>query len=318
VNFKVLPHELKQKQSLPLEVKVRMTKLRIQEWYEHWDGRVYVSFSGGKDSTVLLHIVRGMYPDVKAVFFDTGLEYPEIREFVKTIDNVDWIKPEMSFLRVIEKHGYPVISKEVASKLFEIASTNSDKLKNKRLYGDLKGNGKLPEKYKYLIDAPFKIGARCCDVMKKRPAKKYEKETSLRPIIGTMAQESRMRQQKYLQNGCNGFNLNRPVCQPLSFWLEQDIWDYVKQFNVPYSKIYDMGYDRTGCMFCMFGVHMEKGENRFQRMKRTHPNQWNYCINKLGIGHCLDLINVEYNEYIEQETQAEICITQEEDKPCEN
>jgi len=68
----------------------------------------------------------------------------------------------------------------------------------------------------------------------------------LHPIIGTMAQDSRMREQKYLQNGCNGFNLNRPVCLPLSFWLEQDIWEYIKQFNVTYSKIYDMGYQRTG------------------------------------------------------------------------
>ena len=60
--------ELQQMQSLPLSAKVVMTQQRIREWYEHWDGMVYVSFSGGKDSTVLLHLVRDMYPDVPAVF----------------------------------------------------------------------------------------------------------------------------------------------------------------------------------------------------------------------------------------------------------
>ena len=65
--------ELKQKQCLPLEVKIAMTLRRIREWYEYWDGNVYVSFSGGKDSTVLLHLVRQYYPGVPAVFSDTGL-----------------------------------------------------------------------------------------------------------------------------------------------------------------------------------------------------------------------------------------------------
>lgn len=106
---------LKQKQALPLDQKVQLTKQRIQEWVDRWglDG-VCVSFSGGKDSTVLLHIAREMYPDIKAVFIDTGLEYPELREFVRTFDNVDWIKPQMSFKQTIQKYGYPFISKEVA------------------------------------------------------------------------------------------------------------------------------------------------------------------------------------------------------------
>ena len=107
--------ELQQWQALPLNIKVLMTKDRIRSWVnEYGEDGVYVSFSGGKDSTVLLHIVRSMYPNVKAVFVDTGLEYPEIREFVKTFDNVDWLKPKMNFKQVIEKYGYPFISKEVS------------------------------------------------------------------------------------------------------------------------------------------------------------------------------------------------------------
>ena len=107
--------ELKIRQALPLDIKIRMTEQRIREWVSEFgiDG-VYVSFSGGKDSTVLLHIARQIYPDIKAVFVDTGLEYPEIRQFVKGFDNVDWIKPKMNFKQVIEKYGYPFISKEVS------------------------------------------------------------------------------------------------------------------------------------------------------------------------------------------------------------
>ena len=107
--------ELRQFQAMPLEVKVRMTKVRIRDWVQYYgENGVYVSFSGGKDSTVLLNLVREDYPNIPAVFVDTGLEYPEIREFVKTFDNVDWVKPKMNFRKVIEKYGYPMISKEVS------------------------------------------------------------------------------------------------------------------------------------------------------------------------------------------------------------
>lgn len=101
---------------MSLDNKVKMTKRRIQEWVDEFglDG-VYVSFSGGKDSTVLLHIAREMYGnDVKACFDNTGLEYPEIVQFVKTFDNVDIVRPKMNFKKVIEKYGYPFISKEVS------------------------------------------------------------------------------------------------------------------------------------------------------------------------------------------------------------
>lgn len=111
--------DLKMMQALPLSVKILLTKRRIRDWVNEYgiDG-VYVSFSGGKDSTVLLTIAREMYPDIKAVYVDTGLEYPEIREFVRTWDNVEWLKPKLTFKRVIEKYGYPFISKEVSERVY--------------------------------------------------------------------------------------------------------------------------------------------------------------------------------------------------------
>lgn len=111
-------YELKQYQSLPLDAKVRMTQQRIREWYDYWDGNVYVSYSGGKDSTVLLHLVREIYPDVPAVFSDTGLEYPEIRKFAMKQENVTIVRPSMIFTDVIKKYGYPLVSKEVAEAIY--------------------------------------------------------------------------------------------------------------------------------------------------------------------------------------------------------
>lgn len=109
---------LKELQALPLYRKIGITIARITEWYEHWNGNVYVSFSGGKDSTVLLHIVRSLFPDVPAVFSNTGLEYPELQKFVKQFDNVTTIYPRIKFTEVITEYGYPLISKEVSEAIY--------------------------------------------------------------------------------------------------------------------------------------------------------------------------------------------------------
>ena len=111
--------ELKLLQALPLELKIEKTKARIREWVNYYgmDG-VYVSFSGGKDSTVLLDVARSIYPNLKAVFSDTGLEYPEIRNFVKQFGNVDWVKPKRTFREIVIKRGYPVFGKEIAESIW--------------------------------------------------------------------------------------------------------------------------------------------------------------------------------------------------------
>lgn len=317
-------------QALPLDLKVRRTKQRIREWVNEFgiDG-VYVSFSGGKDSTVLLDICRKMYGnDIKAVYFDTGLEYAEIRQFVRTFENVDIIRPKMRFDEVIKTYGYPFISKETSATLFYARKGSTWAIK--RLNSEMSKHESFHERYKkysVLQNTDFLIGDGCCSKMKKTPAKYYEKETEKVPILATMAEESDLRTKRWLQSGCNAFDSkNRKNSVPMSFWTQNDVLAYIATNHLPISSVYGdvvgdddvfpliptecnlhtTGCSRTGCIYCGFGAHLEKGETRYQRLKRTHPRQYDYCMNGgaydsdglwkpttdgLGMKHCIDQIN---------------------------
>lgn len=311
---KYTPEDLKIMQSWPLERKIQVTQTRIIEWYQRNDGKVYESFSGGKDSTVLLDLVRRIYPDVPAVFIDTGLEYPEIRDFVKTVPNVTWLKPEMNFRKVIQTYGYPLISKEVAQKIYTARQKPDGacaaRFDDNSEYNKKYGNRYSMSKWTWLKESDIPISHKCCVVMKKKPAKKYEKESGNKPIIATMACESILRKTNWLRNGCNSFDGNRPVSQPMSFWTEQDVLRYLKEYNIPYASVYGeivedssgrlhtTKCDRTGCVFCGFGCYLEKEPNRFQRLKETHPKLWDYCMKPwneggLGMKEVLDYIGVK-------------------------
>jgi 3'-phosphoadenosine 5'-phosphosulfate sulfotransferase (PAPS reductase)/FAD synthetase len=281
--------ELRQKQSLPLDAKVVLSEERIREFHDAMGGDMYVAFSGGKDSWVLLNIVRKIYPKTPAVFSNTGLEYPEILDFVKTVPNVVWLRPDIIFPKVIEKWGYPVASKKISRIIWDMRTLPEIKPNQKTYYDKY-----LTNRWKCLLDAPFMVSNKCCYYLKHKPFAKYEKETGLHPIIGTMASEGGRREEKYLEFGCNILSGKHPQSKPLSIWLETDIWKYIGKHDLSYSKIYDMGETRTGCMFCMYGVHLEGTPNRFQRMAKSHPKQYKYCIEKLGIGKVLDYINVDY------------------------
>lgn len=178
--------QLKDWRSQPLEIKIEMTKERIRSWYEAWEGQVYIRFSGGKDSTVLLHIARQCFPDIPAVFVNTGLEYPEIVSFVKTIDNVVVLRPKMPFHQVVEKYGYPVISKKTSHGLQALQNPTDKNTKFRTMLltgiyvhkGVLKKSQfKVANKWQYLKNAPFKISDQCCAKLKKSPIQKYIKET---------------------------------------------------------------------------------------------------------------------------------------------
>ena len=389
-------NELYQMQSLPLNAKIEMTKQRIRDWVnEFGEDGVYLSFSGGKDSTVLGQIIREVcgYKNIPFVFVDVPTQYPELKEFALTFDNLVILKPKISFAQVCEKYGFPMISKEVSNcvsgarkyvKCLDSQKSNNtiltdrqtdrqtvpyacymadllgiDRRINKkseqykslqmgvipsgseyrlrRLNGELtdsKGNYSQfnHEKYKFFLDAPFEISDLCCDIMKKKPAHDYEKKTGRKPIIATMASESVMRTQKWLQDGCNAFNVTRPHSNPISFWTEQDVLLYIKENNLPICSVYGdvvtddeesgqmtladvmgmeefdlgrpllhtTGCQRTGCVLCGFGCHLEKdGRGRFEMLKKTHPKFYNllYILKNNGVTYAeaIDWVNEHGN-----------------------
>jgi len=435
--------ELQQMQALPLDLKVALTKSRIRAWINEYgtDG-VYVSFSGGKDSTVLLDLVRQDYPEVPAVFCNTGLELPEVLQFVRKYENVTWLRPKMSFREIVEKYGYPFFGKEIsetvygarryltelrrrtenppdrqtdrqtrpirewhricdqlgierrygsartsqtsseyrdaereravqgyrktlqlvgayqdepreslnhyyhANQIFEVTGDRfggikpSELHKNKgrendagvakadELYEQIK-YGTMPEpirlqmlngtfknqdgtksmfnkaRYQFMLKAPFEISNRCCYVMKKSIAHKYQKDTGRYPMTAQMASESKLRTQQWLKNGCNGFNLNSPISNPMSFWTESDVLLYIREHKLPIASVYGdivgddadgqmnlelfeldrpclrtTGMSRTGCFACMYGYQREKPEeNRLEMMlKYSNPKLVDYLL----------------------------------------
>ena len=170
-------------------------------------------------------------------------------------------------------------------------------------------------KYKFLLDAPFEISNKCCNVMKKNPAKEYHRRTGRNPITAMMAEESRLRLQQWMLHGCNQFETNNPKSNPLSFWREQDILKYIQLNHLPICSVYGeivpdfdavdqmenqitindvlgeanelplktTGCKRTGCMFCGFGCHLNNDE-RFVKMKQTHPKQYDYIMRSEELG----------------------------------
>lgn len=306
--------ELKEIMNLPLDEKIKLSKRYIKEFYELGSGNVYVSFSGGKDSTVMLDIVRKMYPETDAIFVDTGLEYPELKEHVKTYDNVTWLRPTVPFREVISNYGYPVVSKKVSRYVRDLKNPtpNNYNTRHMRLTGIMKNGkttrvGKLPEKWHYLVDAPFKISERCCDKLKKEPMAKYERSAKKwGSIVGIMADESEYRLMEALKTGAMYITEKKKKCYPMIFWTNQDILEYIKRYNLSIPSVYGRILEdengklkcelesRTGCIFCMFGVHLEKEPNRFQRLEKSHPQLHKYCIEKLGCGKVMDYINVPY------------------------
>lgn len=353
--------DLRQRQMYPLSMKVRLTLSRIREWVnEYGEDGVYVAYSGGKDSTVLSHLVDEAFPgnQIPRVFVDTGLEYPQLREHVKKEPRAVWLKPEYTFKEVIEKYGYPFFAKETSEvcyqaknylrkeakklgtpdmDLIELAKSRdkwsmpyrvSIMLGTFESYWSKKKAGLMPkdgkesgakrqqDRYQFMLNSPYDICHKCCDVMKKDPFHKYVKETGRYPMTGEQASESKLRTNAWLKNGCNGFDMKEPKSTPMAFWTEQDVLLYIKLHNIEICSVYGevvtdyakegqlegqvsltdlsdeyglfdlgnpplttTGCKRTGCMFCGYGCQLEReGEGRFELMKKTNPKTYDYIM----------------------------------------
>jgi len=274
--------------------KIEIAKEKIFEWYEYWEGKVYVAFSGGKDSQAMLHLVRSMYPEVPAIYCATGLEWPEVRKVVGRTENVIKVRPKMPFHKVVKHYGWPVVSKVNAKRIKEVQQGHTMYNRQRRIMGMLH-NTRIPTRWHYLIDAPFKISDVCCDVMKKDPAKKYGKETDRKPFIGLLASDSRTRMLSHKKHGCNKFHdKSQPNSRPLMTWEQQDVWRYIKMNQLEYATIYDKGLRQTGCMFCCFGLHLDNNPNRFQIMKKVHPKIHNHVMEKMGLREVLEFMQIPY------------------------
>jgi len=276
--------ELHERQKWTLDQKIDHTLGSIEQFYNYANGKVVVMFSGGKDSTVLLHLVRRIYPDVKAVFVNTTNEFSEILNFVKTVENVDTILPKVTFLHTVDKYGFPLISKKVAKAIMYLKNPTikNANVRNLILTGlNQKGEScssyKLAKKWYFLKDEQFDITNKCCEILKHRPFHEYQKAHNVFPFTGIMADNSQQRKGNYLQYGCNILNGESSVSRPISIWTDDDIWFYIKRFNVPYCDIYDKGEKNTGCAYCGFGCHLEK-ESRFERLKLREPKRYNQMM----------------------------------------
>ncbi|MFI3212859.1 MAG: phosphoadenosine phosphosulfate reductase family protein [Eubacteriales bacterium] len=282
---------LKSLREMNLESKIIQTKYLIKEAIQEFGiDKVYISYSGGKDSTVLSHIAKSLYPDILHIFANTTNEYPETLSHIKWEQeqngtNLISVIPRDStgavwnFKKVVENYGYPMFSKRISNAIRTYQHALSERTTANSL-DYMERNFKKYLKYKELP-----ISDKCCDKLKKEPLRRKAKELGLQcAILGILASESYQREKDWLENGCNVFYERKDNhSRPLSFWTDEDISDFIKKYSVKIPELYNMGYSRNGCMFCGFGVHLEAPDNnRYQRLKKTHPIQYHYFAKNFG------------------------------------
>ena len=274
--------ELHERQTWTLNQKIDHSLGVIDSFVARNNGNVYLAYSGGKDSTILMKLCEIIKRDILCVFVNTGCEYPSIVHFVHKMQdeghNIKIIRPKITPREVWKQYGFPLVSKEVAEYIHCIR-TNPNSIKSQNAFGlrNPKSQFVLSDKWKYLINEPYETSNMCCKKLKKDPSHKFAKENGLFPIVGTMASESKLREKTYIRRGgCNVFGENAQSL-PLSIWLEDDIWQFIRENNVEIADIYSKGVRRTGCAACGFGCQF-KNDTRLAILRDLYPKYYDMVM----------------------------------------
>lgn len=262
------------------ETKVLNALHRIEDLYYQTDGKCYVSFSGGKDSTVLLQLIKMCIDSytikpIKAVFQNTGVEMGCTIDFVKECQK-EWYSeieiktPSVPFAKVLSVHGKPVASKMKSTLLNRWyrgnrgAQLQSLLIDGKSLStGRMSSKSKLPAKYFHMLHDDFTIKAsnKCCHYLKKLPFKEYKEQNELKGNLlalrisegGAREINAKARVSRGDGNICTKLYDGTIYKYPIIDWTDEDVEQFIKEYNVPLSKAYtDYGFERTGCMACPY------------------------------------------------------------------
>lgn len=275
--------ELRERQAWSLNQKIDHSLGVIDQFASHFDGKVFVSFSGGKDSCVMLNLVELLIPNVKCMFVMTGCESPSVCRFVRNMKaighNIDIIRPDKTLKQVFSDCGFPLVSKEVSHDVQACRRNPTCKSSQWKLNNS--NSHCIPDRWRYLLKEPYEVSDRCCFWLKKQPSHNYIKQTGLRPFIGMLADESFTRTSAYIsRGGCNTFNESGKkyaTSWPLAIWTEQDVWTYINERKLELPDIYEHGAIRTGCMCCGFGAH--KADEPMKALKELWPKWYNLIMN---------------------------------------
>lgn len=291
----------------PYNKKLEKTNLLVNEFVSILGiDNVFVATSGGKDSACLSNLCKKIYPEIKHIMFNTGLEYQATLKLAKK-QGAEIIPPKISWIEFCEKKGYPVGSKHISKRIHDI---NSGALSC--VITLFSKNYGLADKWLHFLSpefVDFPISNKCCDEFKKKPSK----QTKMNPILGTRVLESQQRKSAWKKSGCNNYSLDykHGVSHPISLWSDNDVQRYINDENVELSEIYTQYQQkRTGCVNCPYGAHCND-DNRFDLLKRLEPARYDYFMStKLqkilalsNVDICSDLEYMMYKNQVQDDVK---------------
>lgn len=244
----------------------------------------YISYSGGKDSTVLSDLIDRAIPNnnIPRVYSDTGIEYQMIRQFVlekcKQDDRFVMIQPRVPIKKMLEEVGYPFKSKEHSLYVACYQSMGMEsKTVNRYLHPDeSRQRYKCPKmlEYQFTDDFKLKLSNKCCFELKKKPLDKWCKENH-KPytITGMRASEGGTRKNA----NCLAFASNKlKKFHPLIVIEDEWVAWYIEKFGVEICDIYKEPYNftRTGCKGCPYNLNLQED---LETMREFFPNEAKQC-----------------------------------------